>query len=120
MKFIGCSQLVKDLDGCIKFYEDILGLEMKDRVRVSDTMEIAVFESGGVDLELVYDPTIGNADAGDAVAFSFEVPSLDDALKMVAERGVKVHSGPFAEEGFKYFFVQDPNGLKVELKEFLK
>ena len=120
MKFHGCSQVVKNLDECVKFYEDIMGLEVKARFRVGDTMEIALFESGGAELELLSDPTLGNADAGDAVAWGFEVPSMEDALKMVTERGVPVHSGPFIHPDVKYFFVQDPNGLKVELKEFVK
>ena len=120
MQFHGVSQIVKNLDECIQFYEDILGLKMKDRFRVGDSMEIALFESGGVELELLSDPTLGSADAGDAAAIGFEVPSMEEALKTVTERGATIHSGPFIHPNVKYFFVQDPNGLKIELKEFIQ
>lgn len=54
------------------------------------------------------------------ISIGFEVDSLDRMLEFAKERGIPVHSGPF-QPGPKtrFFFVQDPNGLKVQFVENL-
>jgi len=36
-------------------------------------------------------------------------------IKLVKEKGIDIHSGPFQPNPhIKYFFVMDPNGLKIQ------
>ena len=119
MKYCWSTVMVKDMDESIKFYQDILGLEIASRFSAMPGLELAFLNAGDVQLELVCNSESANAVIGDAISFGFEVPSLDEALKMVNEKGIAIHSGPFVHPTVKYFFIQDPNGLKIQLKQTL-
>lgn len=116
MKFKWCAQMVSDLDRCIAFYRDILGLEVTARFSPESGTEIALLDSGAVELELVKIDGMSPI-AGDAISLGFEVEDINTALETVKEKGVAVHSGPFIFPNVKYFFILDPNGTKIELKQ---
>jgi lactoylglutathione lyase len=83
-------------------------------------LEIAFLATGETQIELVSNAESANAVVGDAVSWGFEVDSLDAALEMIREKNIKLHSGPFIHPNVKYFFITDPNGLKIQLKESKK
>ena len=117
MKFCWTTLMVKNMEESLKFYQDILGLEIASRFTAMPGLELAFLGTGETQIELVCNADSQNAVVGDAVSFGFDVPSLDEALKLVAEKNIPIHSGPFIHPNVKYFFVQDPNGLKIQLKE---
>jgi lactoylglutathione lyase len=57
---------------------------------------------------------------GDDISWGFEVPSLDKVLELVKEKGINVESGPMSPNPHvKFFFVRDPNGMKIQFVENL-
>ncbi len=117
MKFCWTTLLVKDMEASLKFYQDIIGLEVAARFSPMPGMELAFLDAGETQIELVYNAESTNAVVGDAVSYGFDVPSLDEALKMVKENNIPIYSGPVVHPTVKFFFIQDPNGLKIQLKE---
>lgn len=109
--------LVKDMDASLKFYTEVIGLELADRIIAMPGLEIAFLGTGETQIELVCNADSQNAAVGDAASWGFEVDSLDDALKLVKEKGIPIHSGPVIHPNVKYFFIQDPNGMKIQLKQ---
>ncbi len=120
MKFCWSTLLVNNMEESLKFYTEILGLKLNYRQNAMPGLEIAFLATGETQIELVCNEEAGNAVVGDAVSWGFEVDSLDDALKLVKEKGIPIHSGPFVHPTVKYFFVLDPNGLKIQLKQTTK
>jgi lactoylglutathione lyase len=120
MKYSYSTLLVKDMDASLRFYQDVLGLEVVSRFNAMAGLEIAFLATGETQIELVCNAESHNASVGDAVSWGFEVESLDDALAMVKEKHIPVLSGPFIHPNVKYFFIQDPDGLKIELKETIE
>jgi lactoylglutathione lyase len=48
------------------------------------------------------------------------VESLDTMLEYVREKGIPIHSGPFQPNpNIQFFFIQDPNGLKIQFVQNL-
>ncbi len=119
MKFCWTTLLVKNLEESLKFYTEVIGLEIASRFSPVPGTEIAFLGKGETQIELVCNAESANAVVGDAVSYGFDVPSLDDALKMVREKGIPLLSGPTEHPTVKYFFIQDPNGLKIQLKQSL-
>ena len=117
MKFCWSTLLVKNMEESVAFYRDILGLEVTARFNAMPGLEIAFLGTGETQIELVYNAESANAVVGDAISWGFEVPSMDDSLAMVKAKNIAIHSGPFIHPNVKYFFIQDPNGLKIQLKQ---
>ena len=120
MKYCWSTVLVKDMEASVSFYRDVLGLNVAARFKAMPGLEIAFLETGETQIELVCNAEAVSAAVGDAVSFGFVVDSMEEALRMVREKNIPIHSGPFIHPNVKYFFVQDPDGLKIQLKELLE
>lgn len=58
---------------------------------------------------------------GNDISWGFEVESLDDALALVQNNQIKVEEGPIQPtSNVRYFFIKDPNGMKIQLVENIK
>jgi len=113
--FCWCTVHVKDIEESIKFYEDIVGLKVGKRFSGGKGSEIAFLGDGDTQLEL-----IGGAGVfeGSGISIGFRVYDLDAKMTFVKEKGIAMHSGPFAPNPVtRFFFVQDPDGLLVQFVE---
>lgn len=55
---------------------------------------------------------------GADISLGFEVNSVDQMMELVKSKGIAMHSGPFQPNPHvKFFFVLDPNGLKIQFVE---
>ncbi len=120
MKFNWSTLMVKNMDESLRFYQEVIGLEVVSRFNAIPGLELAFLGTGETQIELVSNQESQNAVVGDAVSWGFEVDSLDVALAMVKEKNIPILSGPIVHPNVKYFFIQDPNGLKVQLKQAIK
>ena len=75
MHFCWTTLMVKDLDESLKFYQDILGLEVASRFTAMPGLELAFLGTGETQIELVCSADSQNAVVGDAISFGFDVPS---------------------------------------------
>lgn len=117
MKFSFITINVNNLDESIAFYQDILGMELARRFQAGPN-EIAFMGKGEVQIELICGAGGAQVSHGENWNLGFSVPSLDAAMKEMEEKGIAIHSGPFQPgPGVKFFFILDPNGVKIELIE---
>lgn len=119
MTFRWSTLLVKDMKASLYFYQEALGLELAGREAPYPGLEIAFLETGDTKIELVCSAENNNAMVGDAVSWGFQVASLEEALARMEAHGIPIHIGPIEHPAVRYFFVQDPDGLKIQLKEIL-
>lgn len=117
MKFCWSTLMVKNMEESLAFYTDVIGLELAARFTAMPGLEIAFLGTGDTQIELVCNEESANAVVGDAVSYGFDVESLDAALEMVKEKNIPLYSAPVVHPNVKYFFIQDPNGLKIQLKQ---
>ena len=118
MKFCWSTLMVKNLEESLEFYSEIVGLNLSKRFSAGPGVEIAFLGDGETKIELVCNKALSEVDLGHDISLAFEIESVDDMMTFVKEKGIAIHSGPFSPNAFiKFFFVLDPNGLKIQFVE---
>ncbi len=121
MSFCWTTLHVNNLKESLEFYQEIVGLEIGRRFEAGPEKEIAFLGEGETKVELVDDKDINSVNLGDDISLGFEVDSLSEKIKFLKNKGVEIDSGPFEPNpNIKFFFIQDPNGLKIQFVENLK
>lgn len=118
MKFCWSTLMVNNLEESLKFYQEIIGLPIDRRFKAGPGVEIAFLGDGETKLELICNETSKEVNIGQDISLGFEVESVDEMLVQLKAKGIDIHSGPFQPNPhFKFFYLLDPNGLKVQLVE---
>lgn len=118
-KFIYTGIGVRDLDRSIRFYTERLGMKLTHRSRIAETNgEIAELKSPGgnqvLELNWYADrKEYVNGDEVDHLAFAVE--NVDQAVTELKSQGVKVVMEPFNEGSGRLAFIEDPDGVWIEL-----
>jgi len=122
-RYLHTSIFVNDMDESIDFYTTKLGLKLLDKQHYEGNADMAfVGRDWNAYIELVFDLEdhapydIGNRYEHLALEIDGDLPALCEKLK---SQGVKVVNGPKKSPGGTRWiaFVEDPNGIPVELLE---
>lgn len=122
MKFGHVTIYVKNLEESVRFYEEIVGLEITRKFPGGPGVEIVFLGdgSGRTEVELIKDDKVTDIDLGKSISLGFEVDELEKTLKFVAGRGYDSEGGIIQPTpNVKFFFIKDPNGLKVQFIEYI-
>lgn len=112
--------MVKDMEESLKFYGDVLGLKVSSVLNGGPGTQIAFLGDGDTSIELICDQKHNKITIGDDISWGFQVESLDQTLAAVKKKGIAIDSGPFNPSlKTKFFFIRDPNGLKIQFVEHL-
>ena len=117
-QFVHATIQVKNLEKSLAFYQDIIGLPIARRFVSGDDTEIVFLGEGETLVELIYVEGGEDTNIGNGIALGFGVNSLDETMDFIKDKGVEIHSGPFEPSPTtKFFYVQDPDGLKIQFIE---
>jgi len=119
MKMCWTTLMVDDMEKSLDFYQNLVELEISKRFTTPSQAEICFLsDGGGSTVELIFDLNVKIANRGTGVTLGFEVKSLDEMMKIVEEKGIKIERGPIATpSGLKFFYVFDPSGVEVQFVE---
>ena len=118
MKFCWSTIMVKNLEESLKFYIEIVGLNVSKRFNAGPGVEIAFLGDGETKVELICNQDSKEVSFGQDISLGFEVNSVEEMMTIVKEKGIDIHSGPFQPNPHtKFFYILDPNGLKIQFVE---
>jgi lactoylglutathione lyase len=118
MKFCWSTLAVNNMEESLKFYQDLIGLPINGRFNAGPGVEIAFLGDGETKIELICYGSGKEVNAGQDISWGFEVGSVNEMMAKVKEKGIAIHSGPFQPNPHtKFFFVLDPNGMKIQFVE---
>ncbi len=110
---------VNDLETSVKFYKDVLGLEEVRRHKSPRGSELAFLKAPGSaeEIELCCFRGSGPVQVQpDLTHLAFEVDSLEDFGKHLADLGLSFSDGPnYDDRGGGIAFVDAPEGYEIEL-----
>ncbi len=120
MKFCWTTIIVKNMEESIQFYQDIVGLKINRRLNAGPGVEITFLGDGGTEIELMTPAQERNLNYGTDISLGFVVDSVDRSMAELKEKGITIVGGPFSPNPHvKFFYVLDPNGVKVQFVENL-
>ena len=120
-KLLHTRMRVSDMDETIKFYTDVLGLQVVERKtspRGSHLAFLAVPNSEEL-IELCSFPGSGDVRVQeDLVHLAFQVDNLDETIRALEAKQVKITDGPTrTSSGNRFIFIDAPDGYEIELIE---
>ncbi len=123
MKFLHTMIRVKDIEKSLKFYAEVLDMELDHKKRLEDCELFFLRDKENTcQIELTYnDETPENGyEVGTGFGhFGFAVESLDEMTVKLEKLGYEYLYPPFDlnGKGSKIAFIKDPDGYEVELIE---
>jgi lactoylglutathione lyase len=106
------------MEETLKFYKEIVGLKENRRFPAGPGVEIAFLGEGDTLIELICNEQKKEISMGTDISLGFEIDSVEDKMASLKEKGIAIHSGPMSPNPHtKFFFVLDPNGLKIQFVE---
>lgn len=118
MDFSWTTIRVNDMEKSLAFYQEIVQLPLQGRTNLEGGMELAFLGEGETKVELVWKKGESPALYGQDISMGFFVDDLDVMMKFVTDRGISILGGPFKpNEHIRFFFVLDPNGLRIQFVE---
>lgn len=120
-KLLHTRMRVSDLNQTIRFYTDVLGLEVLERKTSPRGSQLAFLKVPNSDelIELTSFPPSGPVTVQeDLVHLAFQVDSLEETIASLNSMGVRVTDGPTqTSSGSRFIFIDAPDGYEVELIE---
>lgn len=121
MKFCWSTLQVKDLDESIEFYSGILGLSVQRRFKAGSAVEIAFLGEGDTKIELICDQEKEMIEIGPDISWGFVIESAEDMMSYLKEKKIDILVGLIQPNPqLRFFYIQDPNGLKIQLVEHIR
>jgi lactoylglutathione lyase len=120
-KLLHTRMRVSDIDQTIKFYTGVLGLEVMERKTSPRGSHLAFLKVPNSEelIELASYPPSGPVTVQeDLVHLAFQVENLDDTMRDLSDKGIKVTDGPTqSSSGSRFIFIDAPDGYEIELIE---
>jgi lactoylglutathione lyase len=118
-KLLHTRYRVNDLERTVKFYREILGLEEIRRHKSPRGSELVFLKTPGSEelIEITCFPGSGSVQVQpDLTHLAFEVDSLAEFEKHLAQHGLKYSDGPTTTStGTVFAFIDAPEGYEIEL-----
>lgn len=118
MKFCWVTLHVKDMEQSLNFYRDVVGLKLERRFKPNPDMEICFLKDGETQIELIRNTSPKEVNFGPDISLGFEIESTSDFMSFLQKKNIPVFAGPFQPNpDIRFFYVLDPNGLKIQFVE---
>ena len=120
-KLLHTRYRVNDLEKTVKFYKEILGLEEIRRHKSPRGSELVFLKTPNSEelIEVTFFPGSGPVQVQpDLTHLAFEVDSLNEFEKHLANFGMKYSDGPtMRPDGSGFAFIDAPEGYEIELMQ---
>ncbi|MGH7232651.1 MAG: VOC family protein [Nitrospiraceae bacterium] len=120
-KFLHTRMRVSDMEQTVKFYTDVLGLDVLERKTSPRGSHLAFLKVPNSEelIELASFPPSGPVKVQeDLVHLAFEVENLDATIRELNAKQVKITDGPTrSSSGSRFIFIDAPDGYEIELIE---
>jgi glyoxylase I family protein len=122
--------VTNQLDRTAQFYTDVLGFRVKSRDRIERSglgvpIDLMYLDLGGTVVELIaYEgATVDPAPQTEHLGYrmiAIEVDDMENAAEYLKTKGVDIIWGPRVRETYSRAEIRDPNGYRIELRQWFR
>ena len=120
-KYLHTRFRVSDMDQSLKFYQEVLGLEIAEQSTSPRGSKLVYlkFPDSESELELCSFPSSGDINVPEDLAhLAFEVDHLETWMERLKQAGAPITEGPVTtSRGSRFIFTEDPDKYEIELIE---
>ena len=107
-----------------RFYTEVLGFRVRERVSVPGGLELTYLDLGGTTVELMCyrDTKVEPAQKEEHLGYrmmAIEVEDMQKALEYLEARGIQAVWGPVARPAYARAEIRDPDGNHIELRQWI-
>lgn len=119
MRYAHTTIIVKDIEKSIKFYEEVAGLTVMRKFNAGPTKILAFLadKEGDTEVELIQDASEASTYSGQGISLGFAVDDINEYLSKMQSMGYETTEIISPNPVTKFFYVSDPDGLKIQLIE---
>ena len=115
MKFCHVTLSVRDLDASVRFYHEIVGLDIIRRFPAGPGRDIVFLGSGDTEVELISGAANDSRDAGLGISLGFNAESLEGTIALLRAKGYETDGEIVSPNpNTSFFFARDPDGYNVQ------
>ena len=116
MNFRHVTLQVKDLQASLFFYQNIIGLPVVRHIKAENNRELVFLGNPGqTQIELIYAPNAKEETFSPNISLGFDVDSCEDTIAMLKQHNIELVGDIVTlSPNTRFFFVQDPNGLRIQ------
>lgn len=108
-----------------RFYTEVLGFRVRDRMSVPGGLELTYLELGGTTVELMCyaDTPVDPAPKMEHLGYrmiALEVEDMHQALEYLKGKGVEAVWGPITRPAYARAEIRDPDGNHIELRQWMR
>ncbi|WP_286905287.1 VOC family protein [Clostridium sp. UBA1652] len=109
---------VNNIEESLKFYCDILNLNVAERFKAGEDTEIVMLgNKDEVKIELICYKGVEISERN-GLSIGFTVESLEKTIDYLKENNIKLESPIISPNPMtRFFFVKDPNGIQIQFVE---
>lgn len=121
MNYLWTTIQVKDMKESLNFYQNILELPIQRKFNPDEKTEIVFLGDGETNIELIDVKNKVDISFGNDISIGFEVDSIDSITEKLKKEGITSETKVLQPNPhIKFFYVRDPNGLKIQFVENIK
>jgi len=118
MKLAWTTIYVKDMEESLKYYVELIGLNIHHRLTQPDVDLVFLGNDDEALLELIEDKAVKQVDLKGNFSIGIQVESAIEIIDKLQKEGYELIGGPIQPNVItKFWFVKDPDGLRVQLVE---
>ena len=111
--------MVKDMDASFKFYTEIIGMELRDKVKLDEEVELGFLSfpgSDNIEIELISRGHDGMSNEGKVHHIAFTVSDIEQEVERLKQHNVKLldESPRVILNGIKIAFFFGPDDERLE------
>jgi lactoylglutathione lyase len=101
------------MESSLRFYHDIVGLEILRRFPIGEGKEIVFLGSGDTEVELISGEAV--TEPGKGISMGFVSESLENTIELLIDKGYQTDGNIISPNPHvRFIFARDPDGYSIQ------